>query len=369
MDNFIKLIEPYISFNEVSGEIQDIFNSGRFTQGKNVEKFVKSLKAYTKSNYVGLTTSATTALSLSLRVLGVRPGNLVGVADYSWPASSNVIEEIGAIPEFIDIDPLTFNMSLSDLEKKIDNGLSAVIFVDTFGNPSDLEDIKKICSSKNIPLLEDGACALGSEINGEKIGSISDITCFSFHPRKLLNTGEGGAIMTNKKDIQDILKIKLSAGSSGKKDVGLEFSDYGFNYRLTEIQSLMGWKQLDNIDQIISERNIIKDFYIEHLKEIGFIPQKINQNIKHNVQSVVFRVPESVKRNDLVKFLYENKIESTLGTYSLSATSYNKKKYNKVQKNSQKLESEAITLPCYRGLDPEPIIKKIKDFSKISSKN
>ena len=142
--------------------------------------------------------------------------------------------------------------------------------------------------------------------------------------------------MTNKKDIQDILKIKLSAGSSGKKDVGLEFSDYGFNYRLTEIQSLMGWKQLDNIDQIISERNIIKDFYIEHLKEIGFIPQKINQNIKHNVQSVVFRVPESVKRNDLVKFLYENKIESTLGTYSLALQATIKKnttKYRKIPKS------------------------------------
>ena len=368
MDKFIKLIEPYLSFNEVSDEIQDIFNSGRFTQGKNVEKFIKSLEIYTGASFVGLTTSATTALSLSLRVLGVKPGDVVGVADYSWPASSNVIEEIGAVPEFIDVDPLTFNMSIFDLEKKI-NDLSAVIFVDTFGNPSGLEDIKKLCSEKNIPLLEDGACALGSEINGKRIGSISNVTCFSFHPRKLLNTGEGGAIMTNNIDIQDILKIKLSAGASGKKDVGLDFSDYGFNYRLTEIQSLMGWMQLDKIDQIISERNKIKDFYIDSLEEVGFFPQKIDKNVKHNVQSVVFRVPNSINRNDLVKFLFENKIESTLGTYCLSATSFNKKKYNNVQKNSLKLESEAITLPCYKGLDPEFIINKIKDFSKLSPKN
>ena len=252
--------------NEVSGEIQDILILEDSLKVKTLKNLLK-LKAYTKSNYVGLTTSATTALSLSLRVLGVRPGNLVGVADYSWPASSNVIEEIGAIPEFIDIDPLTFNMSLSDLEK-IDNGLSGGNFVDTFGNPSGLEGIKNMFI-KNIPLLKTEHVP-GSEINGEKIGSISDITCFSFHPRKLLNTGEGGAIMTNKKDIQDILKINCQLASG--KEVGLEFSDYGFNYRLTEIQSLMGWMQLDKIDQIISERNIIKDFYIEHLKK-SIIPQ------------------------------------------------------------------------------------------------
>ena len=118
MDKFIKLIEPYLSFNEVSDEIQDIFNSGRFTQGKNVEKFTKSLEIYTGSSYVGLTTSATTALSLSLRVLGVKPGDVVGVSDYSWPASSNVIEEIGGVPEFIDIDPFTFNMSSTRFGKK-----------------------------------------------------------------------------------------------------------------------------------------------------------------------------------------------------------------------------------------------------------
>ena len=315
MRNFIKLIEPYITFEDVSSEIREIFSSGRFTQGENVEKFSKNLGTYIGSEYIGLTTSATTALSLSLRVLGVKPGSKVGVSDYSWPASSNVIEEIGAIPVFIDIDSRTFNMSKEDLEKKIANNLSAVIFVDTFGNPSGLDDIKEICNENNIPLLEDAACAIGSELNNKKIGNFSDITCFSFHPRKLLNTGEGGAISTNSDEYSEVLKIKLAAGASGREEVGLKFSDFGFNYRMTEIQALMGWKQLKIIDQVIEERNKIKMTYAKELTKFGFFAQHIDENVKHNVQSAVFRVPNHIDRNALVKFLNQNKIESTLGTY------------------------------------------------------
>ena len=364
MKSYTKLIEPYISYDEVSTEIKDIFLSGRFTQGENVEKFSENLVSYVGCQYAGLTTSATTALALSLRVMGVKPGDKVAVSDYSWPASSNVIEEIGAIPIFIDIDPHTFNMSKEDLEKKITNDTSAVIFVDTFGNPSGLEDIKEICDEKKIPLLEDAACALGSELNKTKIGNFSNITCFSFHPRKLLNTGEGGAITTNSDELEQVLKIKLAAGASGKEEVGLKFSDYGFNFRMTEIQALMGWKQLKIIDQIIQERNQIKETYIKELIEFGFIPQHINENVKHNVQSVVFKVPEYIDRNGLVKFLSQNYIESTLGTYCLSGTNFNKLKYDDVQFNSRNLEAKAITLPCYKGLNPETITEKIIDFSK-----
>ena len=271
----IKLIKPYISIQSIQTDLEDIFASGQFTQGKNVQRFETDLKNYLSVNYIGLTTSATTALSLSLRVMGVKPGSKVAVSDYSWPASSNVIEELGAIPVFIDINPETFNMSLDDLEKKIDASFSAVIFVDTFGNPSGLEDIFELCQKYKVPLLEDAACALGSEVNDRKVGSIADVTCFSFHPRKLLNTGEGGAIATNNQEYAKQFKIKLAAGASDKAEIGLKFTDFGFNFRLTEIQSLMGWHQLKIIDEIIARRLEIKYSYIDSLKSIGFLPQKV----------------------------------------------------------------------------------------------
>jgi perosamine synthetase len=358
----IKLIKPSISFDSVEHELKEIFKSGQFTQGKNVEIFENSLKKYLNVEYIGLTTSATTALSLSLRVMGIKQGDKVAVSDYSWPASSNVIEEIGATPIFIDVNPETFNMCPKDLTKKINSDVSAVIFVDTFGNPSGIEEINKICKKYKIPILEDAACALGSEINEIKVGAYSDITCFSFHPRKVLNTGEGGAIATNNKDYSDLFKVKLAAGASRKAEVGLDFTDYGFNFRMTEIQALMGWKQLLELDNYVEKRKLIKEEYISQLKGHDFIPQKINKNVYHNCQSIVFKVPENLSRNELVNYLFKKNIESTLGTYCLSGTKFNQQKYDDVQKNSSYIDSIAITLPCYSGIDTLKVTDEIISF-------
>tara|TARA_Y100000591_G_scaffold330248_1_gene360693 strand:- start:1703 stop:2788 length:1086 start_codon:yes stop_codon:yes gene_type:complete len=358
----IKLIKPSISFDSVELELKEIFRSGQFTQGKNVDIFEKSLKKYINIDYVGLTTSATTALSLSLRVMGVKQGDKVAVSDYSWPASSNVIEEIGAVPVFIDVDPETFNMCPKDLTKKINSDVSAVIFVDTFGNPSGIDEINKICKGYKIPLLEDAACALGSEINNIKVGAYSDITCFSFHPRKVLNTGEGGAIATNNKNYSDLFKVKLAAGASSKAEVGLNFTDYGFNFRMTEIQALLGWKQLLDLDNYVEKRREIKDEYISLLEKYAFVPQKINENVYHNCQSIVFKVPENILRNELVNYLLEKDIESTLGTYCLSGTEFNQQKYDDVQTNSSLIDSIAITLPCYSGINTSKVVNEIISF-------
>ena len=359
----IKLIQPSITLKSINDELKEIFDSGQFTQGKYVDLFQNSLQDYLGVEYVGLTTSATTALALGLRVMGVKPGDKVAVSDYSWPASSNVIEELGATPVFIDIDNQTFNMSATDLEKKINDRFAAVIFVDTFGNPSGIKEIKNICTRHNVPLLEDAACALGSKIDDIKVGAFSDITCFSFHPRKVLNTGEGGAITTNNKKYIDDLKIKLSAGASGKAEIGLNFVDFGFNFRLTEIQALMGWKQLLTLDELINERNKIKEDYITSLENYKFAPQKIETGIKHNSQSVVFLVPDNINRNDLVKYLLTKDIESTLGTYCLSATSFNKAKYNEIQETSSLIHSKAITLPCYQGLEVKKVAHEIINYT------
>tara|TARA_B100002019_G_C21263271_1_gene597928 strand:- start:1346 stop:2431 length:1086 start_codon:yes stop_codon:yes gene_type:complete len=358
----IKLIKPYIYLSDIQGDLEEIFSSGQFTQGININKFEKELKSYTSADFVGLTTSATTALSLSLRVLGVKQGSKVAVSDYSWPASSNVIEELDAKPIFVDINPSTFNMCANDLNKKLDSSFDAVIFVDTFGNPSGIDEIKNICDKYSVPLLEDAACAIGSKINEIKIGNFSDITCFSFHPRKLLNTGEGGAILTNNQEYANKFKVKLAAGASSKAEIGLNFTDFGFNFRMTEIQALMGWKQLKRLDSVIEERKKIKEDYIYNLSKYNFTPQYVNSNVIHNVQSVVFRSPDNLNRNDLIKYLYSNGIETTLGTYCLSGTNFNNSKYNDIQPNSYKLESDAITFPCYTGIDLQFVMDKIKSF-------
>ncbi len=358
----IKLIKPYISYKEVSNELKDIFESGQFTKGKNVDLFIKGLKEYTNAQHAFLTTSATTALTMCLKTLGIKAGDKVAVSDFSFPATANVVEDLGAIPVFIDVELETYNMSANELQKKIDSSFKAVIFVDALGNPSGISEIKQICQELNVPLIEDAACAIGSSVNGEKVSTIADLTCFSFHPRKLLTAGEGGAILTDNAKYAACLQVKLNHGASGFKGKGLDFIDFGYNYRMSEIQALMGWKQVKKLDKIVSRRNLIADEYAQHLEPKGFNRQVVLSEVHHNIQSLIFTVPNGVSRDDLIDYLAAQQIESTIGTYCLSATTYYQSKYNDIQNNALWLEQNTITLPCYDEVDVARVTNSIIQF-------
>lgn len=360
----IKLIKPYISFDEVKKEFEDIFESGWFTKGKYVEQFRDEITSYTDANYAYLTTSATTALTIALKVLQIKEGDEVIVSDFSFPATANVVEDIGAVPIFADVSLETFNMLPGDLENKITKKTKAVIFVDALGNPSGIHEIKKICTKYNIPLIEDGACAIGSSEYAIKCGNIADLTCFSFHPRKLLTTGEGGAITFNDDKYVDFIERKLNHGAV-VNDGKFDFVDYGYNYRLPELQCVMGIKQFQKLDSIVKSRNAIREEYIEGLTVLGFKAQDVSKAVVYNVQSLVFMVPQDVDRDSLVKFLKENGVETTIGTYCLSGTTYYKNKYSKVQLNSKYLEDNTITFPCYEGVDVDFIVDKINKYSRM----
>lgn len=357
----IKLIQPYISFEDVKEDFEDIFNSGWFTKGKNVEAFREKIKNYTGSNYCHLTTSATTALTMSLLTLGIKEGDEVIISDFSFPATANVVEDLKAIPVFADVSLDTYNMLAKELEEKITTKTKAVIFVDALGNPSGITQIKQICTKYNLPLIEDGACAIGSSENGIKCGNIADLTCFSFHPRKLLTTGEGGALTYNNAEYSYFLDKKLNHGAI-VKDGKFDFIDYGYNYRLPELQAVMGIKQFQKLNNIVKNRNNIRYEYIKELEPLGFKVQNIAKNVSYNVQSLVFLTPDYINRDDLIVFLKQRKIESTIGTYCLSGTTYYKNKYNNVQSNSLYLEKNSITLPCYDNLDTQYIFSTIKEF-------
>ncbi|MGJ0361828.1 DegT/DnrJ/EryC1/StrS family aminotransferase [Aliarcobacter cryaerophilus] len=357
----IKLIKPYISFEEVQNEFKEVFDSGWFTKGKFVEEFREEIKNYTGAKYCYLATSATTALTMALKAFDIKQGDEVIVSDFSFPATANVVEDLGAIPIFCDVDLDTFNMLPEQLESKITSKTKAVIFVDALGNPSGIHEIKKICGKYNLPLIEDAACAIGSSEFGVRCGNIADITCFSFHPRKLLTTGEGGAITFNNSKFVEFFEIKLNHGAK-VTDGKFDFVDYGYNYRVPELQCVMGIKQIQKLDAIVSSRNIIRNQYIKKLEPLGFKVQQISGDVVYNVQSLVFKVPENINRDELIKYLKENNIETTIGTYCLSGGTYYAKKYNDIQPNAKYLEVNTITLPCYDGVDVEYISQKIKEY-------
>tara|TARA_R110002050_G_scaffold157276_1_gene285768 strand:+ start:606 stop:1703 length:1098 start_codon:yes stop_codon:yes gene_type:complete len=357
----LRLIKPYIRYRDVRRQFREVFRTGMFTKGKYVDQFKNDLREYLKCSNVSLTTSATTSLALCLEVLKIKPGDEVIVSDFSFPATANVVENIGAIPIFADVDLKTYNMMPEDLEKKITSKTKAVIFVDALGNPSKIHEISAICKKHNIFLIEDAACALGSSEYGVKNGNIADLTCFSFHPRKLLTTGEGGAVTTNDPSYANEIEVKLNHGAIFKEGK-FQFITSGFNYRMTEMQAIMGIEGLKKLDKNIKIRNIIKSKYTEALLKLGFNPQQINNNSFHNVQSVIFTVPPGIDRDKLIQHLKTKDIESTIGTYCLSNTSYYKSKYDNVQPNSKFLEENTITLPCYKGVNTRKIIKTISKY-------
>ena len=368
----IRLMKPYIGFDEVEAEFREVFQSGIFTRGQHVEAFRTELAAYTGAKHAFLTTSATTSLWVCLKLLGIGPGDEVIVSDFSFPASANVIEDLGAKPIFADVCPETFNMRPELLEQLIGPHTKAVIFVDALGNPTGITEIKRICSAHGIPLIEDAACAIGSAENGVRCGGIADMTCFSFHPRKLISTGEGGAITTDNDEWTEWLNVKLAHGASGIKSVALDFADasevvsdkehfvdYGYNFRLSELQAVMGRKQLVKINAIVKERNAIREQYVAQLCPLGFVAQKVSEDVVHNVQSMVFRVPVGCDRDRLIANL-RGKVETTIGTYALSSGSYFLNKYHDAQPTATKLEATTITFPCFTGLDVDAVASAVR---------
>ena len=348
-------MKPYIRFDEVEAEFREVFESGMFTGSRHVAAFRKDLANFVESKHAFLTTSATTALWVCLRLLGIGPGTEVVVSDFSFPATANVVEDLGARPVFADVSLETFNMRPDALERAIGPKTRAVIFVDALGNPTGLTEIQRICHRHGIPLIEDAACAIGSAENAKRCGSVADLTCFSFHPRKLICTGEGGAITTNRDDWAEWLDVKLAHGAKGLKGVALDFVDFGYNFRLPELQAVMGRKQLAKIEQIVDERNRIRDAYIALLEPTGFVAQKIGRDVRFNVQSLVFKVPEGTNRDRLIGRLKDFGVESTIGTYSLSNTTFFARAYSERQRDANWLELNTITLPCFAEVPVEQV--------------
>lgn len=351
----IRLIRPYIAFEEVEAELRQMFADGIFTRGQHVEGFRQEIAAYTGARHAHLTTSATTALSTCLKLLAIQPGDEVVVSDFSFPATANVVEDLGARPVFADVSLDTFNMLPEALEAGITPRTRAVIAVDAFGNPTGMHEIAAVCREHGLPLIEDAACAIGSSERGVRVGHIAELTCFSFHPRKLLTTGEGGAITTDSADWSAWLDVKLNHGAKGTLGDGLDFVDFGYNYRLSELQAIMGRAQLKKLDGIVRGRNAIREACIEWLAPAGFIHQQLGNDVVFNVQSLVFRVPAGIDRGTLIAGLREDGIETTIGTYCLSGTTYFRHRYGEVQPNAERLQRETITLPCYEGVDVERV--------------
>jgi perosamine synthetase len=367
----MRLNLPWTDQSELD-QIAEVLKTGFFTQGPKVKQFEEKISGLIGSKYAFAASSCTTALHLALVSMGIKPGDEILVADFTFPATANIVVQLGAVPILVDIEMNTFTMDIQDLHKKLNSKSKAIIPVSTFGCTADMDPILEAARQYNIPVLEDAACSLGATYKERFSGNIASASCFSFHPRKSISTGEGGMITTNDETLAKRIALLRNHGGT-RIGYWFEFEEAGFNYRLSDIQGAMGLAQFEKLPTILERKSILAHELTERLSGIpGFRPPLDPTWGKHTYQSYVILVDEGINRNQIIEDLRANDIECTLGTYALHDQPFFQREYgyhNGELVNSDAAFHRSITLPLYPQMteaDLEILTKTVKNvFSKV----
>ena len=314
----IPLASPLTGDAELD-EVRAVLESGYLSQGPKVAEFEEVVRLHTGSEYAFATSSCTTALHLCLAVLGIGPGDEVIVPDFTFPATANVVVQQGAVPVLVDIDLNTYNVDPGQLARHLTARTRAVIAVDLFGLAADMDPVVAFAAEHGLAVIEDAACAVGSTYHGRPCGSLADLGCFSFHARKVVTTGEGGMVVTNRDDLADRLRLLRSHGGL-RRGNRFTFEDAGFNYRLSDIQAAVGTAQMRRLPDLVSRRRALAAHLCDELGSVPGITVPSEPSWGgHVYQSFVVLVDRGISRNDVIAGLNARGIESTLVTYALHA--------------------------------------------------
>jgi perosamine synthetase len=322
----VPMTKPLLADEEVQA-VTEVLRSGWVTQGPQTAKFEAEFAAYVGADHACAVSNCTTALHLALLAVGVVPGDEVITVSHSFIATANTIRYCGAIPVFVDIQPGTFNLDPTAVEDLITPRTRAILGVHQMGMPFDLAALLPIAHRYGLPVIEDAACAIGSEIlwDGEwqKIGRPhGDIACFSFHPRKVITTGDGGMLTTNKVAWDKQFRLWRQHGMSvpdtvrhGSKEVVFEsYPVLGYNYRLTDLQAAVGREQVKRLPEIIARRRSLAAQYRELLSTIPGIglPEEPVW-ARSNWQSYCVRLPAGCDQRQVMQQMLDEGVATRRG--------------------------------------------------------
>lgn len=335
----VPLASPWTGEDELA-EVAAVLASGHLSQGPRVAEFEAMVAEVTGSRYAVATSSCTTAMHLALAALGIGPGDEVLVPDFTFPATANVVVQQGAVPVLVDVEPGTYNVDPADLARHVTARTRAVMPVHLFGLSADLDPCLELAREHGLAVIEDAACAIGATYKGRPCGSVGDVGCFSFHPRKVITTGEGGMVVTDRPDVAERLRLLRSHG--GVRQGGrFTFEDAGFNYRLSDVHAALGIAQMRRLPEILARRRALAARLTEQLDAMdGIRPPQEPVEAGHAYQAYVAVLDEGLDRDKVIAALAERGVESTIGTYALSAQPFFARAYG----------YEEGRLPCSAGL-------------------
>lgn len=299
--------------------IKRVFDSGILTEGRVCAELERQFAKYVGCRYAVATSSCTSALHLALIALGVGRGDEVIVPDFTFPATANAVRMTGASPVLVDIDLRSYNIDPAQISAVISSRTRAIMLAHLFGLSADMAPILRVARRHGIKVIEDAACAVGTTYSGHKAGTLGDVACFSFHPRKVITTGEGGMITTNNKRIAE-LTARVKNHGALRVDGRLRFLSMGYNYRLSDVHAAIGLVQLKKVDRLIRSRIRIAKLYTDLLGSVeGIVTPYSRNGDVHTYQSYVVRLTEGFgrKRDNMIRALRGKGIQTQIGTYAL----------------------------------------------------
>lgn len=308
----IRLASPSVGDAELDA-VREVFASGMLTLGPALARFENLVAAISGVPHAIGCANGTAALHLSLLALNIGPGDEVVVPAYTFPATANVVRLVGATPVFCDVDEGLDVTSASHIEAVLTHRTRAIMVVHLFGYPVDMGPVMALADDRGLPVIEDAAGALGATVGGQAAGSIGAAGCFSFHPRKVVTCGEGGAVTTNDQAMSERLR-RLRHHGMGPEG----FAEIGLNYRLSDILAAVAVPQLERFATTLDATERLARRYDAGLRRIDGVdpaPNDERQGSRHGRQAYVSRVSDASRRDVLIGAIRAAGVECQIGTY------------------------------------------------------
>ncbi len=372
----IPFAAPYLGEEEAQAAREAIL-SGWVTQGPRVADFERAFARYCGAEHAIAVSSCTGALHLALLALGIGPGDEVICPSLSFIATANAVLHSGAVPVFADCDSDTYNLDADAVDAVVTPRTKAILAVHQLGLPADLDRLSEIASRRGIALLEDAACALGSRYRDSLIGGYSEMACFSFHPRKVITTGEGGMITTNNTRLAERVRLLRQQGMNlsnaqrhaARRVVFEQYALVGYNYRMTDIQAAVGLEQLKKLDWILTRRRHLARRYSEGLAAHPWIrPPFVPSYAEPNFQSyaVQFAPGAPLPRDEIMQCLLRRQIATRRGVMlAHTEPAYAGHTRRGDLRRSEWASANSLLLPMYpamREIDQDRVIDAILEL-------